>query len=174
MEGPKNNSYEYLTIFCVLLVTVIIFGAEANTDVKGLNLVLKENCGGDQKHPYLVEGSKYKYSESEVPFDAIAADSPDRTVAFGAKVVYTFKGLRAEAKYKVRVRCLSDSDNRIQSFFADDILLMENTTMPEDKTLEIVFDLPAQSYSDGEVALRVVHKTGPNAVVSTIENDISW
>ena len=142
MRRPKVTSFNYLAlIFCISL-PVGIAGAEKKAAIPGLNLVLREDCGGGENHPHLIEGSSYKYSESEIPFDSVGTDSPDRTIAFGSRVVYAFKGLRADAEYKVRVTCLSDSGNRVQSFFADDMPLKEKVTLPEDKVLDITFDLP--------------------------------
>jgi len=156
-------------IFLAIVFGLVLYVAVSDADaLTGYHLLAKDNCGvaGQQKN--LLSGDSYSYPETAISVDMVDADAPERTVAFGQKVVFGYSGLAADAAYKLRVTYLSDSDDRVQKLVVGDKII-QSIELAKGKVFTHTVDVPANQYQDGQLKVSVLCRSGQNAVVSGIE-----
>ncbi|RKY00086.1 hypothetical protein DRP77_12115, partial [Candidatus Poribacteria bacterium] len=85
------------------------------------------------------------------------------------EVIFRFNNLDPEALYWVQVTYLQEKNGiRRQRMLADGFILHDEMLVPRGKARSFTFQLPRESYSDGEVEIRIQRLAGPNAVVSEL------
>lgn len=137
--------------------------------LQNLYRVAQDDCGVQGQQPHLFYGSNYRYTEKDIPPDRIPMEDPARTVAFGSRVSLRYQGLRRDAEYKVRLTCLSDSEDRSMCVEAGGVTLLTRLTLPKAGKVYCVLALPREVYGDGNLELKLIRLTGANAVISAIE-----
>lgn len=180
-SGRKTEMSKRLTAYKIMMSVVMLLtmllsssrasaaGAVDSGALKGFYLAEKSDFITGQ-WPRLVSGAHYHYSTAEIPTDMISEDDPARYVAYSRDAIcLRFKGLDPDAKFKLRVVYLSNSEGRVFALTADDEVLQEKITLPFGKKMKYVLDLPPFTYQDEKVEIKVINRQGINAVLSGIE-----
>ena len=162
------------TVLCKIIVLVLYLASSApapgnDEDLADLHAVIKEDFTSDKPRVAVVSGSFWQYPQSAIGTDRISADDPGRIIAFGTPLVIQFGGLKTNAKYKLKLTYLSDSDDRIQQLSAGDVMLHDKVKLPKGEFLTTIVALPPETYRSSNIELKFIHSSGPNAVVSAIE-----
>ena len=113
--------------------------------------------------------TEYVYPPEEIPTSALPADSGERKVIYGGKVVLAWAGAKPGAQYKIKAAFLSDSGDRALSVELNGRPLEENLSLPRWKVLEREWLVPAGMIADGNVAISISRISGANAVLSRLE-----
>ena len=111
----------------------------------------------------------YVYPTGEIPESVLPADSIERKVVFGGKVVLAWAGAKPGAQYKIKAAFLSDSGDRALSVELNGRPLEENLSLPRWKLLEREWLVPAGAIANGNIAVSISRISGANAVLSRLE-----
>ncbi len=168
MRVKRGTVGVWIGIISVFAILNMSLAAEF-LQLEGLHRVASNNCGVNGQQAYLGSGSNYTYSEKEVSFEKVASDAPARTVAFGSEVTFYFDGLESDSAYELRIKYLSDSNDRIQSLYIDDQVFQKSLKLPNDQVQDHVVEIPQQLYQDGKIRVSIKHEQGANAVVSELD-----
>lgn len=144
------------------------FATAGEPPTRGFLLVAEDNCGAQGRQPNLVRGSSQSLTPEEEN-GAVIADPRLKTFNHGDTVDYRYVGLKAQARYKLRVFCLNGIPARSQTISTDDFELSANQALPTGKVWSKTFDLPPEIYRDGILDLRFRKTGGQGALVSAIE-----
>ena len=135
--------------------------------------VAYDNCGVIGSEPHRAKGDSWTCQEKDLPLSIVPADDPARTICFSDSglVIYKYKGLAPEAKYKLRIVYLSCGTvgPRVQKIKANDTVLEEKLELPLNEVIKREYVLAPAVYADGTLQLDLERISGPNPVVSSIE-----
>lgn len=155
-----------------LAATMAILGgfaaAASAPPAPGFHLVAENDCGAAGRQPQLVSGASWTITEAE----RAGADISDPRLAtfnHGEEIVYRFTGLRPDARYKLRVFCLSVVHPRAQRITADGVEIQAGGDLPVGKSVGHTLDLPPAVFRDAEVEVAFKKTGGFGALVSAIE-----
>ena len=126
-----------------------------------LQRVAYDDAGNPDAQPHLIDGENWTFKN---PGDATPAA---RTCVFGSVIRFGYGGMKADAKYRVRLTLFADAERRMR-VTANDVLLGE-ATAEIGKTTNAEFDISAAARTGGNLHLTLERETGPNAVVSEVE-----
>lgn len=171
----SRSTYRVLISFVLPLIMTILSSEltaanQAKTDLlEGFFLVEKNDFLTGQ-WPLLVSGAHYHYPVAEIPHEMVAEDDPARHVVYSKDAVRLhFKGMDPEARFKLRVVCLSNTVDRVFDLMAGDRILQKEIALSFGKKAEYVIGLPRSTYQDENVEIKVINRGGVNAVLSSIE-----
>jgi beta-galactosidase/beta-glucuronidase len=111
----------------------------------------------------------YVYLPEEIPVSALPADSGERKVIYGGKLVLAWAGAKPGAQYKIKAAFLSDSESRSLRVELNGRTLEGNLSLPKWKVLEREWLVPAGMIADGDMAINLCRISGANAVLSRLE-----
>ncbi len=144
------------------------FVAAGEPPAPGFLLVAEDDCGAQGRQSNLVRGSSGSLAQEELN-GADLADPRLKTFNHGEIVDYRYAGLKANARYKLRVFCLNGALARSQTISAEDFELSVGQTLPSGKVWTAIFDLPSEICRDGILDLRFRKTGSQGALVSAIE-----
>jgi len=97
------------------------------------------------------------------------SDETLRTVAFGSRIEFGYRGLNPQAMYKVKLRFFSDSRREVR-VKAGTSTLLDLVTIETGQPVEREIDLPPAAFASGVLTLLIEHVSGFNGgVVSDVE-----
>jgi len=132
----------------------------------GYYRVAYDNCGAPGAQSHVRVGSGYAYPVQAIPVEAVAHDSPARTVAFDTThVVLSYEGLPVEASYKLVLTLLSDAP-RCQTITLNDVTIERKFELASGQVYTRTYDVPKRVVAAGRLDVRIKRESGPNAVVS--------
>lgn len=124
--------------------------------------VAYNDCGVNDKQPYLILGENYTMPET------LDNNMVMRTCNFGGKVIYAFDKMDIHANYRMEISFLADDYREIE-LIADGNPICEKIPVPAGKVVKKIIDLPRHSFAYGQFVLVVGVAKGANAVVSEIK-----
>ena len=165
IKGMMTNATA--TRFAAYLLWCALGGVGLSQE--NLRVVAADDCGVDGQQPHLVSGQNWTFTENEISYSLGPKDSPFRSVSYGSMVHYRYSGLKREALYKLRIGFLTDSNVRYQKLMIDNLPVADTIKLPTPEPRLITFDVPKETYADGEINLVFTLIQGRNAAVSQIE-----
>ena len=111
----------------------------------------------------------YTYSTGEIPESVMLADSAERKVVFGEKLVFAWSGAKAGAAYKIKAAFLSDSEDRGMRAQLNERALEDQLWLPRGKVLEREWAVPPGTVVKGDLHFSLCRLSGANAVLSRLE-----
>lgn len=172
IRGVLNVIVLSLTVF-VLTSQVLANEQAKSNEMQGLHLAARSDfVPGRRKKPWppLVSPIYYQYPVNDIGPDKIGVDDPARAILYDVKEIRVqFERFNPQAKYKLRILYLSNTNDRIVTLMADDETLQKDFALPYAEKVEFVLDVPVSTYQDGKVELKFINKGGVNVVLSGIE-----
>ena len=151
----------------------MVFSAAASSVDAGemTHRVAYDNCGVDGQQPHVnVKSGNYTFSKKEIPFSGVPKESELRTIIFGdRKVGLLYGGLKPSARYTLKLRFLSDHDNRVQRVRINDMVVLDQIALPQNELLEKEILIPAKLYADAKMQVSIETVEGLNSVLSEAE-----
>lgn len=176
-RARAGNGWAVLATLCmVLLLSGCAQASERwpGPEIDGFHCVAFDDCGRPLRQRHLVTGQNYHFQASMIPADVMPLDHPARDIVYGGRVVFDYRGLMANARYKLRITYLSDHPQmsfpaRVVQLAADGVVLQKKVVLPEDKVAQYVLDIPGKLVADGRLIIEIKKLSGNNAVASALE-----
>ncbi|MCK4564873.1 MAG: hypothetical protein KAU94_09390, partial [Verrucomicrobia bacterium] len=133
--------------------------------------VAYDNCGVDKQQPHVtMKSGDYTYSKKDISFEAVPQKSTLRTVIYGDRQVgLIYGGLKKSARYTLKLRFLSDHDNRVQRLLVNDKVLLDKIILPRGEPVEKEIVLSRILYAAGKLQVNIETVEGLNCVLSEAE-----
>ena len=141
----------------ILLLSIVAMSAQTSK----LHLVAANDCGVDDKQPFLVKGDNYTMP------DRINGSPEAKTCNFGGTIIYAFDRMDIQADYQLEIVYLADSE-RHQRIVADGNEVQAPVVLEAGKEQRYKIDLPKKAFAYGQLVLIFEVLKGPNAIVSEL------
>ncbi len=130
--------------------------------------VAADTAGSATNRAHLIGGSFYTFHDDEIPESVLKKNDPLRTVAFGERVRFGYRGLDPKAACRVRLTFVTERP-RVMRITAGGEAIADRLAVEPGAARVEEAAVPAGAYSGGDLVIELARVEGPNAAVSAVE-----